>query len=595
SKLVFADGDVFRNENHELVELPEQTPADKRFPNYDQLSRECRGVVALSYIPDKVPGAWRCACGQMSLEGEASCVACHVALEWLDTHFDADHLEKAAEEYEKTRYEAKCAPIYEAALNPEKTVAGYREAANKLWTISDYKDAQKIAENYTKIADEMAKELREKEEKEKEEKLLAEKEAEYQRMKALYDAAKPTEESEAAYLKASAEMKKLSGFEDSAKLAKVYQNKAKQIVRNEIKATPKDERESRYTREEYIAHLEKVAYWKRNIIITLICFAIVAVMSVSYYFFIHAPMEKNNTYENAVNLAESGNVRGYCEAAVIFRSLGDYKDCEEQLKQLSLKITDGERDDAYLSTIDEMYYLTIVDRNTGKITYNTDGYTVKEHLVIPDYLDGMAVKEIEENALSGSKELLSLTLPKTLVTIGSGAFSRCVNLKEVNLGDTNVYSIGQSAFSGCTSLVSIELPDRTREVGASCFDGCTSLKEVKLSNGMSEIPASMFNKCVSLSKVVYPSKVKTIGDNAFYQCSALKSAALPATVRVIGGYAFYKCTSIEYVDLYSTMETVSIYAFDVCTSLKTVNYYGTEEEFKKIFVDRNNDAFMNAS
>ena len=594
SKLVFVGGEVFRNEDITLIEVPEQKALSNRYPNYAQIVRECKNVVSPIFVPDTFDGAWRCTCGAVNLEGEEKCIACSVSKEWLDTHFDDEYLEKAAEEYEVKRYEEKCAPVYEAAMNPEKTVSGYREAANKLWTIADYKDAKDIAEEYSKIADKMAKEIAEKEALEKEAKERAEKEAENQRLAELYEAAKPKEETEKAYLAAAAAMKELSGYADSAKLAKVYQNKAKQIVRDQLKAIPKDDRVSRYTREEYLAHLEKVAYWKRNIIITVVCFAIVAVLSVLYYFFIHEPIELNNTYNSAITLMETKSGKAYCEAAVILRELGDYKDAKEQLKKLSLEITGGERDDAYLSTSDEMYYLTLSDTTTGVITYNED-YTVKSDLIIPDYFDGFKVTAIEASACSSSKDLTKLTLPKTLISIGDSAFQKCVNLKEVNLGETNLKALGTNTFEGCTSLTAIELPKSLRTIGASCFSGCTALTSAKLSDGMSEIPSKMFYKCSALSTVVFPEKVKIIGDNAFYQCSSLTELALPHTVNTIGDYAFYKCSSVKSVDLYTAMTKVSIYAFDICTSLETVNYYGTEEDFKKIFVDRNNDAFLNAT
>jgi len=318
-------------------------------------------------------------------------------------------------------------------------------------------------------------------------------------------------------------------------------------------------------------------------------------MSVLYYFFVHEPITQNNTYNSAITLAETKTPKGYCEAAVILRELGDYKDAKDQLKKISLAITNGERDDAYLSTSEEMYYLKLSDTTTGLVTYDKDRYTFKADLIIPDYLDGYKITAIDAQACQGAKELEKLTLPKTLTTIGDAAFKGCINLKEVNFAESSLRSLGATAFDGCTALTSIELPKSLRTIGKGCFANCTSLTYAKLSDGMSEIPSAMFNKCSSLAEVVFPEKVKIIEDNAFYQCSSLTVLELPHTVHTIGDYAFYKCSGVKSVDLYTAMTKVSIYAFDVCTSLETVNYYGTEEEFNKIFVDRNNDPFLNAT
>ena len=157
---------------------------------------------------------------------------------------------------------------------------------------------------------------------------------------------------------------------------------------------------------------EKVDYWKRNIAITVVCFALVAVMSVLYYFFVHEPITQNNIYQNAVTLIETKTAKGYCEASVILRELGDYKDAKEQLKKISLEITDGERDDAYLTTSEEMYYLQLSDTTAGLITYDSERYTFKSDLIIPDYLDGYKVTAIDAQACQNAKELTKLTLPR---------------------------------------------------------------------------------------------------------------------------------------------------------------------------------------
>lgn len=595
SKLVFENGEVFRNESPAFIEVSEQIALSNKYPNYAQIVRECKNVVTPIFVPDTVLGAWRCTCGALNLDTEEACIACKTKREWIDTHFDSEYLEKATEEFEIKRYEEKCAPIYAAALDPEKTISGYREAANKLWTISDYKDSKDIAEKYSQIADKMAKELAEKEALEKAALEKAEKELEEKKLWELYEAAKPKSNTEKAYLEASEAMKKLSGFADSAKLAKVYRNKAKQIVREQINATPKDDRISKYTREEYIAHLEKVAYWKRNIIISAVCLSLVAVLCVVYYFFVHDPIEKNQSYEIALELAEIDSPKAYCEAAVILRELGDYKDAKDQIKKLSLAITDGERDDAYLTTSAEVYYLVLSDTTSGAISYDLENYHAPRELVIPDYIDGIKITSIEDGALQGDEKLEKLVLPKTLTTIGSSSFAKCVNLKEVNFEQSNIKTIGSKAFENCTSLKSIELPKTLRNVGSSCFAGCTALTSAKLSDGMSEIASAMFNKCTSLAEVVFPEKVNTIGDNAFYQCLSLTSLDLPHTVHTIGDYAFYKCSGVKSVEIYPALKKVAIYAFDLCTSLETVNYYGTSEQFKEVFVDRNNDAFIGAT
>lgn len=81
--------------------LPDQKIIWQTDPLYEQIRRECNGVVEAKYYPDEpIAGAWRCACGQVNLaEGEKdTCGACGCGKKWLDNHFDEKYLEEQARE-----------------------------------------------------------------------------------------------------------------------------------------------------------------------------------------------------------------------------------------------------------------------------------------------------------------------------------------------------------------------------------------------------------------------------------------------------------------------------------------------------------------
>jgi len=54
----------------------------------------------------------------------------------------------------------------------------------------------------------------------------------------------------------------------------------------------------------------------------------------------------------------------------------------------------------------------------------------------------------------GCSSLTSVTIPNSVTTIGSEAFSGCTNLKKVNIGKS-VKDIGEYAFDYCTSITQI--------------------------------------------------------------------------------------------------------------------------------------------
>lgn len=74
--------------------MPEQDIFWQTDPLYDQIKRECAGVVEAKYKPDHISGAWRCACGQINLESSEKCGACGCSLEWLNTHLERNYLEE---------------------------------------------------------------------------------------------------------------------------------------------------------------------------------------------------------------------------------------------------------------------------------------------------------------------------------------------------------------------------------------------------------------------------------------------------------------------------------------------------------------------
>lgn len=118
-------------------------------------------------------------------------------------------------------------------------------------------------------------------------------------------------------------------------------------------------------------------------------------------------------------------------------------------------------------------------------TVNPDGVTCtvtglgtvrKSELVIPDELDGYRVSVIDADAFFGAS-ITSLTLPDTVVEIGSNAFFGCARLCSVTLSE-NLLVIREGAFRGCAALTSICLPERLTRIEQDAFYGCRSLTDV---------------------------------------------------------------------------------------------------------------------
>ena len=72
-----------------------------------------------------------------------------------------------------------------------------------------------------------------------------------------------------------------------------------------------------------------------------------------------------------------------------------------------------------------------------------------------------------------SSDILSVSLPEGLTSIGGGAFENCSSLTSIILPNS-VTSIGDNAFYGC-SLTSITLPNSVTSIGGEAFSSCAQV------------------------------------------------------------------------------------------------------------------------
>lgn len=131
----------------------------------------------------------------------------------------------------------------------------------------------------------------------------------------------------------------------------------------------------------------------------------------------------------------------------------------------------------------------------------------------------------------------------------------------VNLDECEVVAIAPNAFAGEEDIVGITLPDTIESIGANAFEGCTSLKELAIPEAVTEIGASAFNGCASLENVTIPSSVTTIEEGTFSGCSNLTSVVLADGVRAIEANAFEGCNNLATIVLPDTIETINTDAF----------------------------------
>ena len=152
--------------------------------------------------------------------------------------------------------------------------------------------------------------------------------------------------------------------------------------------------------------------------------------------------------------------------------------------------------------------------------------------------------------LNGS-EIVHLTIPDGVSSIGNYAFFRCYGIKSA-VFPSSLISIGNDAFLGCTQLASVNFNNGLQSIGTSAFEGCSALSGVALPSTLESIKGAAFSKCSSLTSIEIPEGVTRIEVSTFRECESLILAVIPSGVTSISDNAFYGCTALRRVTLYPT-------------------------------------------
>ena len=171
-------------------------------------------------------------------------------------------------------------------------------------------------------------------------------------------------------------------------------------------------------------------------------------------------------------------------------------------------------------------------------------------------------------------EVTDLVIPESITSIGNYAFEGCSGLTNVTIPNT-VTSIGDNAFEDCSGLTSIIIPNSVTEIGKVAFEGCTGLTNVTLGNSVTIINAYAFSDCSGITSIEIPKSVTTIGAKAFSGCSRLTSIDIPNLVTEISGMSFYNCSGLTSVSIGKSVTSIGKDAFKNTPLIETVTCKAT--------------------
>ena len=224
------------------------------------------------------------------------------------------------------------------------------------------------------------------------------------------------------------------------------------------------------------------------------------------------------------------------------------------------------------------------------------------------------LKVIENDAFASCGTLKELTIPNSVVSIGSGAFQDCVNLKKVTVQWTVPLAIDGSVFSGVNLSGDASNPQSGVELYVlsgyqAVYSAAEVWKNFKNIKGYADYSVAMAFKdpvvkaiCLkwdtdgdgeltydearqvtnlgnvfqgnteitSFTELRSFSGVKSIPASAFRGCTSLEEITMSSNTSTIGQEAFSGCTSLSKVTFQNALTTIGDYAFFGCSSLAAV-------------------------
>lgn len=254
----------------------------------------------------------------------------------------------------------------------------------------------------------------------------------------------------------------------------------------------------------------------------------------------------------------------------------------------------------------------VFGENLSEIPFIVRGHVELEHVLIHE-----GAKKIEGYAFYGCTSLSNVSLPNSLLVIGSTAFRGCTSLKNITLNSGLKELVGDTFIK--SGLEAIEIPASVEKIGCS-FVNCKSLKNVIINesdsalvvnndnfgncpftnceidslyvgrsisnflNGgakiksiaiggkMKEVPTVFCRDHKELERLNIMEGVEIIGSEAFSGCSSLSSISFPSSLIRLKYYAFNKCSALEELNLPANLTYIEPSVFSECSSLRNIYF-----------------------
>jgi hypothetical protein len=174
---------------------------------------------------------------------------------------------------------------------------------------------------------------------------------------------------------------------------------------------------------------------------------------------------------------------------------------------------------------DGLYFTIDPAKQNATVVQHPDGaggYDPLVNVTIPETIEAygqtFSVDTIGKNAFYGCEELLSITMPKSIVSIEEYAFYNCRGVKQFIIPE-NVTSIGQRAFWDCKEMTSLAIYGNVATIGDYAFRNCSKIASITCE---AATPPTCIYQCLNSVTKTIPLYVPSESVNAYKEAKEWK-------------------------------------------------------------------------
>ncbi len=199
-------------------------------------------------------------------------------------------------------------------------------------------------------------------------------------------------------------------------------------------------------------------------------------------------------------------------------------------------------------------------------------------LAVPSSIRGKAVVKIDRSAFSRKANVQGFAFSNNLLTISDNAMFAMPDLLEITL-PKNISSVGRSAFASCTALKNVTFyTENLSVIRKYTFFNCPALESVVLSKSVFQLEERCFANCPGLQKIYIPASVSNIDNTVFENSENVTIYGVENSMAYLYAQGknipFVCIDQLDYTQMDNLLADIKIMTFDGSANFYTADTFG---------------------